>query len=361
MNPKIDLYDVVAVEQLRRQRRLDPQLIRQLRNRFLKRFDSDEAALEGFPEASRISLHSLELFRRFESGIDGATKLLFRTSSDLLIESVLLRIATGRNTLCVSSQVGCAAACGFCATGKMGIARNLSVAEILDQVQQCGQVLASEGRRLQNIVFMGMGEPFHNECNLFAAVERLVATDHFNRSPASILVSTVGVADAMLRFAEQFPKVNLALSLHSASQEKREQIIPLAKKYSLQQLRETLVEINQVQKREFMIEYLMLAGVNDSTNDAIELIRWLEPMQVHVNLIPYNPIQDAPHLHGSSSEVINRFATLLKAEGLKTTIRYSLGSDIAAACGQLVRSENRQRVMNRMPQDQGLAFTKACE
>ena len=340
-----DFFDAGAIERMRQHLRIDPQVIRVARNRLLKNFTPDETAMSDFPGADQVRLHCLELFRRCDSSIDGATKLLFKTSAGMLIESVLLRIATGRTTLCVSSQVGCAAACEFCATGKMGIARNLTTSEILDQVFQSGQLLASEDRRLQNIVFMGMGEPLHNEVNLFNTIDMLVATDHFNRSPASILVSTVGVVEGMLRLAKRFPRVNLALSLHSADEKTRQQIIPLAKKTSLDQLQRTLAEINRIQQREVMIEYLMLAGLNDSTDDAKQLIAWLKPLQVHLNLIPYNPINDAPHLSGSSPEAIASFADVTKREGVKTTIRYSLGTDIAAACGQLVRKENRQLAM----------------
>lgn len=343
---KISLFDVQATEQLRKELRLDPQNIRVLRNKLLKRFLADEVALAEFPAADRIDCHTLELFRRCDSEIDGASKLLLKTSSGMLIESVILRIATGRTTLCVSSQVGCAAACDFCATGKMGIAQNLSAAEILDQILQAGQILAMEDRRLQNVVFMGMGEPFHNEANLYEVIESLTATHLFGRSPGSILVSTVGVADAMLRFVERFPLVNLALSLHSVDQRTREGIIPLAKKFPLDQLRSTLQEVNRIQQRETMIEYLMLAGVNDSLDDARQLSEWLTEIDAHVNLIPYNAIDDSPHLSGTARDDITAFADVLKAAGQKTTVRYSLGSDIAAACGQLVRKENRQRAID---------------
>ena len=333
------------MEQLRKDSRLDPEHVRALRNALFKKFQSDDVALARFPERERIACHSLELFRRCDSQVDGASKLLLKTAAGMLIESVILRIATGRSTLCVSSQVGCAAACDFCATGKMGIAQNLSSAEILDQVVQTGQLLAAEGRRLHNIVFMGMGEPFHNEDNLFETLDALTSPKLFNRSPGSILVSTVGVPDGMLRYAERFPKVNLALSLHSVNPEVRRELIPLTKKHPLDELQETLRELNRRQGIPVMIEYLMLAGKNDSLNDAAELINWLSGLDVHVNLIPYNEIEDAPHLTGTEDAKIRTFASQLKEVGLTTTVRYSLGSDISAACGQLVRKENRQQAM----------------
>ncbi|MCA9083087.1 MAG: 23S rRNA (adenine(2503)-C(2))-methyltransferase RlmN [Planctomycetaceae bacterium] len=342
---RIDFFDVAGIEQLRQMLRLDPQSVRRLRNRLLKRFLSDADTLQMFPASERLRIHSLSLFRRLDSEVDGASKLLFRTESDLLIEAVILRIATGRSSLCVSSQVGCAAACDFCATGRMGISRNLTASEILDQVVQAGQVLASERRRLSNIVFMGMGEPFHNETAVHEAVELLTRSDFFDRSPGSLLISTVGITDAMLRFALRFPRVNLALSLHSVRQDVRSQIIPLASRYPIEVLRETIQEINAIQGCSLMLEYLMLDGINDSEADAAELADWADGLNVHINLIPYNAVAEAAHLHGSPPSAVQSFSEFLKRKGFRTTTRYSLGSDIDAACGQLVRLENRRRAM----------------
>lgn len=339
---KASLFDTTALDQLRRELRIDPQQIRQLRKDLIKNFAPDDFALCSFPAAEHVACHSLKLHQKCDSEIDGATKLLFRTASGMLIESVILRIATGRTTLCVSSQVGCAAACEFCATGKMGVAQNLEPAEILDQILQAGQLLASEKRRIRNIVFMGMGEPFHNEENLYQTLEALIDPQLFHHSPTKILVSTVGIPEAMIRCARRFPQVNLALSLHSIRQETRERLIPLAKRFPLDQLQQTLREINKIQKCSVMIEYLMLDGVNDSLEEARELAAWLEGMNVHVNLIPYNPIEEAPELSSTEAPQREAFAKVLKEAGLPTTIRYSLGSDIAAACGQLVKKENRQ-------------------
>jgi 23S rRNA (adenine2503-C2)-methyltransferase len=339
---QVSIYDIDGMERLQRELRIDPHQVRRLRTALFKHFDADEAALVEFPHAEQIAIHPLSLDSRHDSKLDGATKLLLRTSAGMLIESVILRIATGRTTLCVSSQVGCAAACDFCATGRMGIAQNLSPAEICDQVLQAGQMLAPEGRSIRNIVFMGMGEPFHNEENLYEALEMLTAAKMFHISATKILVSTVGISEAMLRCVRRFPQVNLALSLHSVRQSEREKIIPLAKKFPLDQLQATLRQINSLQGKPVMIEYLMLAGVNDSLDEATELVDWLAGMNVHVNLIPYNAIEDAPHLVGTERAEREAFAGVLKNAGIQTTIRYSLGADIAAACGQLVRQENRE-------------------
>ncbi len=345
MSARVSLYDRVGIESLRKELRLDPNVVRRLRNDLLKHFVPDEDALSRFPARDRVTVHSLELYHRSDSAVDGASKLLLKTAGGMLIESVILRVESGRTALCVSSQVGCAAACDFCATGKMGIARNLTSGEILDQLLIAGQLLAVEKRKVRNIVFMGMGEPFHNEANLYETLEALIASDLFHHSPAKLLVSTVGVADAMLRCAKRFPTVNLALSLHSVRQDVREQLIPLARTYSLDQLRSTVREINSKTMSPVMIEYLMLAGRNDSAADASELIAWLAGLRVHVNLIPYNPIDESPHLQGSDRPTREAFASQLKQAGIETTLRYSLGQDIAAACGQLVRYENRRRAM----------------
>ena len=336
----VHLFDNEAVEALRMSMRWNPEVIRQLRNRLLKRFLPDSAVVSDITDLQNLKLHCLQLSQCYNSEIDGATKLLFQTETGTFIETVILRIATGRTTLCLSSQVGCAAACEFCATGHMGIAQNLSTAQILDQVVQAGQILTTEQRLLHNIVFMGMGEPFHNEQNLFEVIECLTDSRQFARSPGSLLISTVGIPEAMVRCAQRFPNINLALSLHSVDQDVRRSIIPLAVKYQLPELKRAVTEVNRLQKQPVMLEYLMLADINDSLEQAHALAAWVQDLSVHINLIPFNPIADAPHLQGSTPEVIRQFSDALKQAGLKVTTRYSLGTDISAACGQLVRKRD---------------------
>ena len=341
LTPPPSAFDPEAVEQSRRRHGLDPNQVRRFRKLLYKNFGDDESVLSEFPWTQDFDLHCLKLFQRFDSQVDGATKLVLQTASGMLIETVILRIDTGRTTLCVSSQVGCAAACEFCATGRMGVAIDLSADEILDQVLIAGQLLAMEGRRIRNLVFMGMGEPFHNEANLHTALRTLLSTAYFNHPAKRILVSSVGEADAMMRCAEAFPNVGLALSLHSVRQDIRKQIIPLAAKHDLSALRRAIQFANQIQPHPVMIEYLMLADVNDSSQDAISLMEWLAGLRVHVNLIPFNAIDESA-LQGSERAVMHRFAQTLKDAGLKTTTRYSLGGDIGAACGQLIQQKNRK-------------------
>ena len=344
---KISIFDSAAVDRLRAELKFEPRRLRALRTAYFKKFRGQATALDELPEevrgefARRVEFVPLKLEQAFDSQVDGATKLVLRTPSDMLIESVIMRTGTGRVSLCVSSQVGCAAACQFCATGQMGIARNLSTAEILAQVALAGERLALEDRSVRNIVFMGMGEPFHNEETLYETISALLVPELFHYPPRRILVSTVGIPEAMIRAARRFPKINFALSLHSVRQPVREELIPLAAKYPLAALREAVAAINRIQANTVMIEYLLLAGVNDSLDDARELAAWLTGLDAHVNLIPYNAIDSAPHLRTTDRPERDAFAEILRTAGFVTTIRYSLGADVAAACGQLVQSENR--------------------
>jgi 23S rRNA (adenine2503-C2)-methyltransferase len=348
MNSTISIYDSAAVDRLRAELKFEPRRLRALRTAYFKKFLGVEAALGELPAevrddfARRVEFHPLVVTQARDSQLDGATKLVLKTPAGYSIESVIMRTGTGRVSLCVSSQVGCAAACEFCATGQMGVAKSLTAAEILDQVVLAGERMAGEQRRVRNIVFMGMGEPFHNEAAVYDAVAALLSPELFHHTSGRVLISTVGIPDAMIRCARRFPEVNLALSLHSVRPDVRELLIPLAVKYSLDELRAAVAAVNRIQNNTLMIEYLMLAGVNDSGEDASELAAWLSGLNVHVNLIPYNAIETAPHLHTTERAQRDEFAAILREAGFITTIRYSLGADIAAACGQLVQQKNRQ-------------------
>jgi 23S rRNA (adenine2503-C2)-methyltransferase len=345
---QISIYDCAAIDGLRAELKFEPRRLRALRTAYFKKFLGAATALSELPAdvrakfADRVEFHPLTIAETRDSELDGATKLVLRTPAGYLIESVIMRTGTGRVALCVSSQVGCAAACEFCATGQMGVAKSLSAAEILDQIVLAGEHLRGEGRSVRNIVFMGMGEPFHNEAIVYDVIGKLVSPELFHYPSGRILISTVGIPDAMVRCARRFPKVNLALSLHSVRQEVRERLIPLAAKFPLDELRAAVAQVNEIQQNTVMIEYLMLAGVNDSAEDARELAAWLQGLDVHVNLIPYNPIATAPDLQTTERPERDAFAAIVRKAGFVVTIRYSLGADIAAACGQLVQSENRE-------------------
>ena len=350
----ISIHDPLAIEVLRKRLRIDPHRLKRLRSAFYRRQLSSAQALDELPPESRdafareVSFHPLKLVERHDSKLDGASKLIFRTDTGQLIEAVILRIATGRTTLCISSQAGCAADCAFCATGKMGLGRNLTAAEICDQVIQANQILHEEDRRIRNIVFMGMGEPLHNEDNVFAAIDLLIAPDGFAFDEQRLLLSTVGVPDAFLRCAKRFPRLGLALSLHSAREKERLKIVPLTHRHSLSQLRTTLDKITR-DGRQVMIGYTLLAGLNDTEADVIALRDYLKGLPVHLNMIPYNPIDAAPELRGTLKPQREAFARALKEAGFKVTLRYSLGSDIAAACGQLVKERRKTGGVTRRP------------
>lgn len=339
------IHDAVALDHIRRRLRIEPDHIRRLRNAYYKKHQPPEEALGLLPEPQRAALagevafHALTLRSRHDSQRDGASKLLFRTAAGRLIETVILRIASGRTSLCVSSQVGCPVRCHFCATGQMGLVQNLSRDEILDQVIRANAQLRDEGRAVRNVVFMGMGEPLLNETAVYPALDVLLSPQCFALSPAHVLVSTVGIPDAMIRYASRFPRSGMALSLHSARQDQRETLIPLAARYPLDVLRQAVERVTAIQRHPLMIEYLLLADRNDTNQDLHALITYLRGLRVHINLIPYNDIPEAPGLTNTPADRSRSFAAALTAAGFRVTVRYSLGADIAAACGQLIRRE----------------------
>ncbi len=336
----ISIYDTEGIEKLRARNAVQPHRLKLFRTALFKNAQGRDKALASLPEAARdefsrtIDFHSLELVERHDSEIDGASKLIFQTSDHHLIESVILRPKTGRTSLCISSQVGCACYCSFCATGKMGFTRNLTSAEILDQVLQASQIVKSEGRSIRNVVFMGMGEPLLNLEHLFESLEFLRAAPFFNYAGSRLMVSTVGIPHAMEHFSSVFPEVQLALSLHSARQDVREKLMPQARTYTLELLRESLLTASLNGK--VMIEYLMLSGVNDGEADFRALEHYLRDIPVHINIIPFNEYAGCS-LRGTPKAEMKVFSDRLKTAGFQTTLRYSLGADIAAACGQLVQ------------------------
>ncbi|MEI6892784.1 MAG: 23S rRNA (adenine(2503)-C(2))-methyltransferase RlmN [Pontiella sp.] len=344
----ITIYDIDGVEEIRRRNAVQPHRMKLFRNALFKNSDDWNAALDVLPETARedfqrsIQFQCLELSERHDSEIDGASKLLFKTHDHQMIESVVLRPKSGRTSICISSQVGCACYCSFCATGKMGFTRNLTVAEILDQVTQANRMIKSEGRAIRNVVFMGMGEPLLNLEHVFQSLDMLTNPKLYDLAGSHITVSTVGIPEAMDRFTAEYPEVHLALSLHSANQEVRQRMMPQARTYPLEQIRKTLVNASAHGK--VMIEYLMLAGVNDREEDLHALESYLKGIPVHINLIPFNEYAGS-NLYGTPERECIAFGEKLKAAGFNTTLRYSLGSDIAAACGQLVQHKQKESLV----------------
>ena len=265
---------------------------------------------------------------------DGTVKCAFELHDGHLVESVLIPAAK-RVTACISMQVGCQLACSFCATGKIPFKRNLEVGEIFDQVVYLNQLAEKYyGLHLSNIVYMGMGEPLHNYENLIGSANIISAEDGLNFSPRRITVSTVGIPDKIKQLVKDNARFNLGVSLHTAIDEKRDKIIPINKKYNLDQLKEALVYYHQETGNRIIFEYLMLGGFNDNQSDARALADYCRNFPVKVNLIEYNPVgEDA--FQKSTDQKMEEFKGYLEKRNIIVTIRRSRGSDIDGACGQL--------------------------
>jgi 23S rRNA (adenine2503-C2)-methyltransferase len=274
--------------------------------------------------AERVPFSSLRLERELHAS-DGTVKALFTTRDGRAVEAVLMRYKDGRRSLCLSSQSGCPLTCTFCATGTMKFGRNLTVSEILDQ--------ALHFRRIEEVdhcVFMGMGEPMMNLDHVLAACKRLPSIGITHRRTA---ISTVGWIPGIERLTAQEMPIRLALSLHSPDDALRSQIMPVNDRYRLDDVLRACRDFYEVKRRMVFIEYVMLAGVNDSYAQALQLARVLEPWIFKVNLIPYNPTDSV--YDGSSREAIETFRAVLEEHGISATVRLTRGRDIDAACGQL--------------------------
>ena len=277
---------------------------------------------------------------------DGTRKWLLELPDGNRIESVFIP-EDDRGTLCISSQVGCALDCSFCSTGRQGFSRNLTVAEIIAQVWIANNLLEEEkkpGRKITNVVFMGMGEPLLNFDNAMKAIDVMMDDFAYGLSKRRITVSTAGVVPAMQKLAERHD-VQLAISLHATRDVLRDDIVPINKKYNLEKLIEACHKFMQQRspRSRLTIEYVMLAGVNDSKQDAEELIKLLDGLSVLINLIPFNPFPGSGY-KTSSNNAVHRFQDVLMAAGLITVIRKTRGEDIDAACGQLAgKIEDKSR------------------
>ena len=263
---------------------------------------------------------------------DGTVKAILRARDGAEIESVLIP-EEDRTTLCVSTQVGCAMACSFCATGSFGFRRNLTTAEIVDQICRMREAVEAAGR-VTNIVFMGMGEPLFNLSAVMKAVCILVNPKAFAMAPRRVTVSTVGVVPKIEALLTGAP-VNLAVSLHATTDAVRERLVPLNRRYPLAALLGRLRALDSITpRRPVFFEYVLMAGVNDSAEDARRLAPLLAGIPSKVNLIPMNPHADSP-FRPPSEEVVDRFLRIVAGAGVRVTVRRPRGEDIDAACGQL--------------------------
>jgi 23S rRNA (adenine2503-C2)-methyltransferase len=269
------------------------------------------------------------------------TKGLFRLHDGNEVEAVLMEHYGDRTTVCISSQAGCAFACAFCSTGQAGFTRNLTSREIFDQARYFARELATHGKRITNIVFMGMGEPFHNYDAVMGAVALLNDPHGLGLGHRHITISTVGLVDKIDRFSDEGLQVNLAISLHAPNDAVRGTIMPVNRRFSVEELMAACARYVAKTNRKVFFEYVMLEGVNDTLECARDLADLMRGHLYHVNLIPYNTTPDGP-FGGTNDERIWAFAAILEKAGVPTTVRRNMGRDIAAACGQL-RAETQPK------------------
>ena len=252
------------------------------------------------------------------------------------IETVLMRTSSGRSspraTVCVSSQAGCAMACGFCATGQAGFDRNLTAGEIVEQVVRARSEAVRRGWRLTNVVFMGMGEPLANYDRVWPAIRRL--HDDVGLSARHITVSTIGIIPGIRRLAREDLPVTLAVSLHAANDELRSRLVPINRRYPLDALTEACRVWQIAKGRRLSLEWALIHGVNDRRSDVVELAELARSLAAHVNLIPLNPTPGFA-TRGTPPDGVRAFRDRLADRGVNVTVRHNRGTDIAAACGQL--------------------------
>jgi 23S rRNA (adenine2503-C2)-methyltransferase len=281
-------------------------------------------------ETHEVALPELE---RETPSQDGSRKLVFRLADDRRVSAVLMP-DDGRTTLCLSTQVGCGFGCAFCLTGTMGLDRNLTAGEILGQLIVANGLLGGD-ERVTHIVFMGMGEPLANYANLVAALRILVdARLGFGYSPRRLTVSTVGLVSGIDRLGREGLKVNLAISLHAASDDVRGRLMPVNRSWNLESLLAAVRRYPLAPRQRVFFEYVMLADVNDSPEEAQRLARLLRGIRAKVNLIPFNDWDGSGFRRPPLARILAFQAILLEA-GITTTVRWSKGEDIGAACGQL--------------------------
>src|SRR5579863_1014460 len=282
---------------------------------------------------AQLKLSSLTLEREQTSKDGQTTKFLFALADGKEVEAVLMRHQGGRTTACISSQAGCALKCDFCATGQGGFFRNMRALEIFDQTIHLARRARREKLSLTNLVFMGMGEPFLNYDAVLDAIALMNDGQGFNLGARHMTVSTAGVVPGIERFTQEGVQVNLAISLHAPDDVLRTRLMPINKKWPIAKLMRAVKDYIATTHRKVFYEYLMLAGVNDRPEDARQLADLLGGPLHHVNLIPYNATDAA--YRRTDPATIRRFQEILTQRGVPSTIRRTMGSDIAAACGQL--------------------------
>lgn len=271
------------------------------------------------------------------------TKLLFETPDKRYLEAVIMRHLWWRNTLCVSSQVGCPMGCSFCATGKLGFTRNLEFYEIVEQILFAAKMLHLEWKNLRNIVYMWMWEPFLNYENVRKSIEIVCSQKKLDFSNRRVTISTCWISPKILEFAKDFPQTSLAISLHAPTNDLRKTIMPVSINFPLDNLMKTLDEYTRITRNRIFYEYIMIDGINDTLENAHELANLLKWKLAHVNFIPYNPWEWAwwSKMKATSKNKIKEFQKILEIAWVPSTIRHTMWDDIDAACWQLALKEQK--------------------
>jgi len=315
---------------------------------WLARGASSFQAMHDVPKQLRVALErdfritSLQPVAVSQADGSLTTKTLFELDGGHSVEAVVMRY-TGRSTLCISSQAGCPIGCPFCATGKFPFGRNLKSHEIVEQAVDAARILGAEDRRLSHVVFMGMGEPMANYSAVVESVRRLSDPELLGISPRRIVISTSGLIPRIEQLAEESLSVTLAISLHAARDELRDVLVPINRKYPVGDLVGSAQAYAVKTGRRVSYEWVLLAGVNDTERDAKELGRLLRRKLAHVNLIPFNPVEDTPY-RAPDRSAIRRFKEMVEAQGLTVTLRDTRGREADAACGQLHERAMRSKV-----------------
>jgi 23S rRNA (adenine2503-C2)-methyltransferase len=305
------------------------------------------ADMRDLPQRLREQLASEFRFSSFERvghqvALDRTEKLLLRLGDGELVECVLMRDPPDRRTVCISTQVGCAMGCVFCASGLLGVKRNLTVAEIVEQVLVLHRLM-SDDEQISNVVVMGIGEPLANFRSLMTALEQLTEDDGFGLGARRITVSTVGLPEKIREFARSGKQYNLAISLHAPNDDLRTQIVPVNRSIGIQDIMEAADEFHFTTGRRVSWEYVLLSGINDQPQHAQQLAELLAGRIAHVNLIPMNGVSELV-MTAPQEPQTRRFLDILQQRGIAATVRKRKGADIDAACGQL--RLNREQLRN---------------
>ena len=349
------LYDLSAAELETRvsDQGLPAYRARQLWGWAYRQLVTDYSEMTNIPESLRGPLSRLAPISLLEpvrnlSSDDGETiKTLYRTGDGQVLETVLM-LYPNRATVCVSCQVGCAVGCAFCATGLMGLTRNLGAGEMVAQVVGAAREARLRGRELTNIVMMGMGEPLQNYTETMKFINIVHDPDGLNIGARRITVSTSGVVPRIDALAAEPLQLNLAVSLHAPGDELRSKLVPINRRYPVATLMAAVDRYIAKTRRRVSFEYALMRGINDSEQTACDLADLLRGRLCHVNIIPLNPVDVLPY-ERPNPEGIERFAGILRAAGIPSTVRYSRGLDIDAACGQLRAKELELPAASRIP------------